>query len=275
MMTIGIIGVGKWGKNYLTTLNQIDPNIKILIGDRLNWKNLIKSKQCDGIIITTPPDSHVKIAIEALQNKIPVMIEKPIAFSYEDAIQLTEYKDIPILVNHLHLFSSAYEHMKQSIDPKDIIFIESCGSNNGPFRDYSPLFDYGPHDLSMSIDLTQDLTPSLERAFIQGTEIGELYHLNYKYLDNILHIMKVGNGDSVKNRLFTVFTKSDIWIYNELAENKLTLNEIPINISDNKPLYNSIQCFLNAINGINDPRLGIKLALSITKTLEYCNKALQ
>ena len=138
MITLGIIGLGKWGRNYLSAINEIDSSIKVIVGNRLNWYELVKSKQCDGIIIATPPDSHIKIAMEVLQTNTPVMIEKPLAINHNEALQLQEFENNSIiLVNHLQLFSPAFEFIKKTLHPTDILSIFSQGSNDGPIRTYS------------------------------------------------------------------------------------------------------------------------------------------
>jgi predicted dehydrogenase len=274
MMTVGLIGAGKWGKNYIRTIAEIDSNIKILIGNRLNWYELIQSKMCDAIIIATPPDSHIKIAVAALECNLPVMLEKPLALSYHEALTLQKYDCSRILVNHLQLFSSAYQHMKKEIDPIDIVSISSRGSNNGPTRDYSSLLDYGPHDLSMGMYLTQNYAPDLQLLYKVNTENGSLYHLGLQY-SNINHDIVIGNGDISRHRMFRVNAYNGIWEYDDTQEQKLFWNGQPVKIETESPLKNATKCFLQSIEGYIDDRFGLNLALSVTKTLDACYKVLK
>jgi len=43
---------------------------------------------CDGVVIATPNDSHRAVALACLQHKLPVLIEKPLATSYEEGLQI-------------------------------------------------------------------------------------------------------------------------------------------------------------------------------------------
>jgi predicted dehydrogenase len=54
MITLGLIGAGTWGQNYLKLADKL--NVKMLVGGRLDWHELINSKKCQGIIVATPPE---------------------------------------------------------------------------------------------------------------------------------------------------------------------------------------------------------------------------
>ena len=92
---LGLIGVGKWGVNYIKTVKEIDyidlnyvTSNKNISKNLLNndckvendWKKIVSSKKIDGIIIATPPHTHYEILMECINLKIPVLIEKPFVF---------------------------------------------------------------------------------------------------------------------------------------------------------------------------------------------------
>lgn len=147
-MDIILIGSGKWGKNYIKSFEKQKTNL--IVANRENWKDLIKHS--DGVIIATPPESHIEIALHCLNEQKPVMIEKPLALSLDDCFKLKEF-NLPILVNHIHLFTAGYQNIKNKIDPLSIIQIKTIVNNNSELRNYSNLWDYGPHDLSLIFDL--------------------------------------------------------------------------------------------------------------------------
>src|SRR5580658_1853229 len=86
-------GTGKWGQNYIKTLSSFE-NVKLIIANRNNWKILIDDNIPDFVIISTPPQSHIEIAIYALEQNIPVIIEKPLSLSYSVALSLKEFKSL-------------------------------------------------------------------------------------------------------------------------------------------------------------------------------------
>ena len=84
-LQIGIIGLGRWGKNILKTVLKIeninlaavstrnkDLFIKIPKTCKIfnNWEELINNSFLDGVIISTPTETHFKIAQKALNKGI-------------------------------------------------------------------------------------------------------------------------------------------------------------------------------------------------------------
>ncbi len=113
-MNILLIGKGAWGKNYIKTIDSFFPKIKLTVADRTNWKQLI-DKGPAGVIIATPPDSHIEIAKHALRENILCLIEKPLALSLNEAKELEQYSNVPILIGHIYLFSNWFQKIKNII----------------------------------------------------------------------------------------------------------------------------------------------------------------
>ena len=62
-----------------------------------DWEKLVKSKEIDGIIIATSPESRFKLAKEALQNNKHLLLEKPVALSSKEIEELQRIS----LINNL------------------------------------------------------------------------------------------------------------------------------------------------------------------------------
>lgn len=274
MKTLGIIGGnGKWGQNFIKLSEKLQ--YKTLIGTRDNWKELIQSKQCDGIVIATHPDSHVDIAIKALEYKLPVMIEKPLAWNLQDALRLKKYeKEALILVNNLHLFSPAFKYIVEHVSPNNIFQIISTGTNTIPSKfenseNYSTIIDYAFHDLSMGLYLINSFDPIDLESIVWLP--GDAWDLTLVYRSFIKHKIKVSNTSSLKTREFEVITDDgDIFFYDDRAENKLSINDKPQKIESISTLENSIKHFLMSIDGYTDNRFGLDLSLKILEILEEC-----
>ena len=182
MKNIVMVGNGKWAQNYVATIKNMPINLKI--ADRNNWKRLI-NEQPDGAIVCTPPESHIEIADYCLDKNIPTIIEKPICLNVKDIKYLNKHKT-PIIVNYVHLFSQQYTDVKNSLNELKIKSIYSMGFNKGPFRDYSSLWDYGPHDLSMILDIVKE-----DPLAIKITENNNLFSINLTF-NNIVSNSIVG-----------------------------------------------------------------------------------
>ena len=62
---------------------------------------------------------------------------------------------VNVKVNHVYLYHPMYRFLKEIVKDKNKInSIYSFSGDNGPFRkDISPLWDWGPHDIAMCLDI--------------------------------------------------------------------------------------------------------------------------
>jgi len=176
---IGIIGVGRFGRNYFNTFNQIDNSLVSWICSTeekdiknalkkesknvkttLNYKDILNDYEVDTVAIVTPGSTHYSIAKEALEANKNVIVEKPLAFNSKDAeelVKLSKEKKKVLMVGHLHLFNPAIRKLKSDIKSGlfgKINYIHSFGAGNGPVRqDMNVLWDYFPHDISILLYL--------------------------------------------------------------------------------------------------------------------------
>lgn len=259
MINILLIGNGKWAQNYISTLSEYK-NVNLKIATRNNWEQLI-NEMPDGVIVCTPPDSHIRIAEHSLNKNIPTLIEKPLALSLNAANSLKQFKS-PILVNHIHLFSEAYQNLKRLIDKNKITSIMSLGFNKGPIRDYSSLWDYGCHDISMILDLLEDLPNEILTTELQ-TDTGSLFNVKLKF-NTLTTESLIGNGGGKKVRKLKV----------NLGGLRLTYDDNDRLSFHKPPLTNAINVFIDMINGKQDNRCGLDLSFKIIKVLEYCEKSI-
>ncbi len=170
---LALIGAGRWGRNYIRTIDEMpDAEIAVLCSSNpdigrfapegatttTNWRRALTITDVDGVIIATPPAAHAETACAAIEMGLPVMVEKPLTLDLAQAERIkrrAEALKVPVLVDHTLLFHPAYKTLKslgRKIGP--IRRIRACGGNWGLFRDDTPpLWDYGAHDVAMSIDL--------------------------------------------------------------------------------------------------------------------------
>jgi predicted dehydrogenase len=250
-----LIGSGAWGKNYIKTCSDFSM-LNLIVANRDNWKSLV-DKNPFGVIIATPPNTHVDIALYCLERKIPTLIEKPLALSLEDALRLKPYsKDI--LVDYIHLFSDTHANIKKLIALSEITSIRTCGV--GPVkRSYSNLYDYGVHDLSIILDLMKRMPNGISFDRII-TEDRDFHNINLDY-GEVDVSCRVG-VDLKKVRTITIMSREFHFHYNNL--------NAPA--TKNTPLHNVVSVFMDyLINGNRDSRMGIDLSLNILNLLSKCN----
>ena len=157
MVTLALIGAGRWGTNIRRTLEHL-PGCQLKYVETRQWKRLLTVRDLDGVLVATPGSTHAEIALPFIRRRIPTFIEKPLTTSLRDALRLqTAAKKFGALVfvGHVHLYSPAYWKAKDLARRAGRIrLITAEGMNNGPYRDdMSALWDWAPHDLAMALDL--------------------------------------------------------------------------------------------------------------------------
>lgn len=264
MTKIGLVGCGAWGKNYVKTIGKI-PNVELIICDKTyEITNYQEITNVDKVIIATPPSTHCEIATHFLKAGIPVLLEKPVAETWDDTISIfncaKEY-DTPILVNNIHLFSPLYLKLRDVVRSwSKPWFVISRGMNHGPFRDYSALLDYGPHDLSMIFGII-DGDP-IYHIELNKYDQGEIYNIKLEFKEVIAEI-EIGNGNDQKIREFTVTNGQDVATYDGIRQ-CFVIGGVEKLVDVTPPLINVCDVFIN--NNV-DWRWSIELNLNIMKVL--------
>ncbi len=134
MIKAASVGLGWWSDELAKSIQGKSKKIKIVScysrnkKKRINfskkfkteyhnsYKDLIKDKNIDAIILTTPHSLHANHAIQALQNGKHVFVEKPMATKSVDAqkILYTAKKyNKKLAVGHNRRFSSVFNYIKK------------------------------------------------------------------------------------------------------------------------------------------------------------------
>ncbi len=300
---LAIIGLGAFGKKYVETIQRdFADQIELVAACRqknerpewlpstcqfyTDWRPICYKEKVDGVIIAASP--YLYSVIKDLSHLgFPIMAEKPVVLDTND---LNHHFSGQLLVNYIHLFSPAFIELQNRIDLNKITSIETQGFNNGPIRDYSSLFDYGTHDLSMILSILQDFPTSI-KCRKEKIHNGELFYIDLEFKNGITTHSVIGNGAKTKARKFIIH-QSNFQSFTYDNENKNTyltnlyktqtltgikekvITNIPIKYNGKiQPLTNSINDFLNLINKNVDPndiRFGLQLTKQITSILAEC-----
>lgn len=133
-LRITIAGAGSIGRRHLELMEASDactlhaivdpaPAASALARDRdvphhASLDAFFAHSTCDGVIVATPNRLHVANGLTCLRNGVPVLIEKPIADSAEDAerlVQAAEQAGIPLLVGHHRRYSELMVRTRELI----------------------------------------------------------------------------------------------------------------------------------------------------------------
>lgn len=116
---IALVGAGLVGVRHIDAIKQADSvelaaivdtsdqAKQIATDNNVNWHTsldeLFKNQSPDGALLSTPTHLHVEQGLQCIEAGCPVLVEKPIATSAADALQLVKLgaeRGVPILVGH-------------------------------------------------------------------------------------------------------------------------------------------------------------------------------
>lgn len=86
-LNLAVIGTGRWGKNIIKTL-ELFSWCSVAYTANHNYHTLLKKEDIDAVLIATPAETHMRVALPFIQKRVPVFIEKPFTTNLKDAKRL-------------------------------------------------------------------------------------------------------------------------------------------------------------------------------------------
>ncbi|MBI4353624.1 MAG: Gfo/Idh/MocA family oxidoreductase [Candidatus Omnitrophica bacterium] len=314
-LALGLIGTGRWGQVYLRTLAQLQARCKLTVvcarhaeqaaqvpssaGVVQQWEEVVHGP-CEAVIIATPPATHAEIVMACLEAGKPSIVEKPLCLDVETAERLhraAQRTQTPVLVDHTHLFSSAYRilkhHLSRADDPIRVILSE--GMALGPFRSHTPaLWDWAVHDVAICLDLLGNFPQRIDALGGPPDPDGrpDAVSLLLEFAQGAAAWIQAGRLESKKRRSLSVMTEHHLYLLESLSAETLTVADIDfsaryrqgipeapqwraIRVEPSPPLQNMLLYFLDGLAGGDRSRFGTALAVETVRVLAACEQAMQ
>jgi predicted dehydrogenase len=235
-LRVAVAGLGYWGPNLVRTLWETDGAQVVAVCDanpaalapiRRRYPSIhgvtrfddLLVDGVDAVAIATPVHTHFPLARAALRAGKHVFVEKPMADSAEECLELmalAEERSLLLMPGHTFLYSPPVRKIKDLLDEGelgDVFFATFSRVNLGIHQsDASVVRDLGPHDFSMLLywlgkpsfvrAIGRDAVGSgqLDVAFIDmGMPGGALVHVELSWLapTKLRRTVLVGSGKMV------------------------------------------------------------------------------
>jgi predicted dehydrogenase len=295
-----LVGAGRWGTVFLRNLlGHSRARVGGIVTSReapaleentAVYPDFAKAMNApwDGVILATPPETHAAQLEICLRKRIPVLVEKPLTVSLAEAEKLgalAQETGSPVLVDHILLFHPGYEWLKKNVNPGEITRIASVGRSLGPYRaGYSPLWDYGAHDLSLALDLLGgEITgvegEARELGTVEGGQAGS-YTFRLSFSGGQKAEFSVSNRGPDKARSLAVETREGKFLLDDQPTIRLTRATLaggaPVNLPlpATKPLERVLEVFCDGLEGRFDRRWGVGLGVRVVEALAACERVL-
>jgi len=227
--SIGLIGFGRWGQTIANSILK-HPNCTLsaivsqyqIDSDKLSKGCIVYGSSIDmyrdssisAVIIANSPANHYKEASLALEKNLPTWIEKPLTTDPRESLILLNYgkrQNSRVFVDHIFVHSIGWSIFKNSrTDLGQLTKIESGGGAPLPVRrDISPLWDWGPHDMSLILDLVGETPSSIDARIVKDTDTFKKSTFNtvvdLKFPGGITSSSLFGNHFTEKKRWLTAY----------------------------------------------------------------------
>jgi protoporphyrinogen oxidase/predicted dehydrogenase len=319
-----VVGLGYWGPNLarnladssafeLSHLCDVREELQVPLQKRYpdvrvttSYEEILRDPDVDAVALATPVSTHYPLAMSALQAGKHTFVEKPLASSSDEVLELmalAEEHDLVLMPGHTFLYSPSVTTIKSLIDRGElgeIYFISSSRVNLGLHQpDASVVWDLGPHDFSI-LRYWLEALPTEVSALSRGCllpEIPDVCFVNLRYASGaVAHVelswlspsklrrtaivgsKKMVVYDDTSNESVRIFdsgaTLPDPETFGEYRLSYRTGEIVSPRIDATEPLSLELADFGAAIRGefelVSSPEVG----LDVVRTLEAVDRSL-
>jgi predicted dehydrogenase len=307
-LRVGVIGVGSLGQWHARIYSELQ-NTELVgvydanseraaeIAERYGTQPFSTieelASQIDAASIVVPTNIHFDVFKELLPYKIHMLMEKPIAASYEQAeemVSLAEENDIIIQVGHVERFNPVMKFLEENLSQAR--FIEA--TRLAPFpppregapprgTEVSVVLDLMIHDLDIILQLAQSPVKSINAtgvSVLSPTE--DIANARIGFENGCVANVSASRISREQLRKIRVFQDESYLSLDYMNQSGLLcrktgsgIETLPVPIDKTEPLeaelHSFAECVLNRDNPIVTGRHGteaLRLAVSICRTIQ-------
>jgi predicted dehydrogenase len=215
-LRVGVIGAGIMGSNHARVLAGLPGVALVGVTDPAadSRSRVMKMANCptystidelldsgvDAVTIAAPTHLHRDVALACIARKVHVLVEKPIASTTEEGLEIVEAAKkagVTLMVGHVERFNPAVAAIKQAIKGEEILSVAI--TRVGPFpprmSNVGVVIDLAVHDIDLIRWFTEsdiiEVQPQLASAVAEREDIallqfrtasGVLAHINTNWL---------------------------------------------------------------------------------------------
>jgi predicted dehydrogenase len=171
---IAVIGAGYWGPNLVRNF-QASPSFRLrwlcdldvgraravlggysVVAATDDYAAVLADDEVRAVAIATPAGTHLGVAMAALRAGKHVLVEKPLAATYDEGRRLVDEaagRGLVLMCDHTYCYTPAVARIREIVrsgDLGELHYIDSVRINLGLVqRDIDVMWDLAPHDLSI------------------------------------------------------------------------------------------------------------------------------
>jgi len=240
-------------------------------------EDLLDDDELEAVVVATPPSTHYDIALAALVAGKHVMVEKPLAASVAEAVQLADIArdtDRVLMPGHVFLYSPAVNLIRELIvsgDLGEIHFISMSRVNLGLHQpDVSVVWDLAPHDFSILIHwLGEGPTEAsaISRSCVMP-EIADVAFVNLAFASGAIAHVELSWLAPSKLRRTTIVGSNKMVVYDDTSNEPVRVFDSGV-MSPGPQTFGEFQLSYRA-GDIVSPRVKVSEPLAL-ELLDFCS----
>jgi UDP-N-acetylglucosamine 3-dehydrogenase len=242
----GVIGLGMMGRNHVRVWDEEVAGVELVAvadpdpaavqrataGRRArgydDLDRMLADEQLDVISVVAPTSLHRPVALAALEAGVNVLVEKPIAATREEALEMMSAADRAgrmLTVGHIERFNPAIRELRRRLDANELGRIFQIHATRlGPFpariRDVGVVVDLAPHDLDIMRFLigSEPVRIYAETERRIHTEHEDLFNGMIKFANGVVGVLDINWLTPTKRRTLTVTGERGMYVADYIAQ---------------------------------------------------------
>ena len=302
-VNVGVIGVGAMGYNHARVYSKLENANLVAVADVVEKtvkkvakkyktkayceiEELLKDPEIEVVSVCVPTTFHHEVVMQAIEYGKHVLVEKPIAFTAEEAeemIAAAKEKGVKLATGHVERFNPAVQKAKDLID-NDVIgdLVAVSAKRVGPFppriKDVGVAIDLAIHDLDVMnflIDEEVEQVYASMSSILDKCEFEDHAEIMVNFEEDITGLLEVNWLTPYKRRqieitgtagIITVdYITQSIDVYGKFAQD--------VTIKHEEPLIKELSSFLNCVINDTEPEITGEDGLKALKMVLAANKS--
>ena len=302
-VNVGVIGVGAMGENHVRVYHKMEEANLIAVSDvseralkkiekkygakgYTEYVDLLQNPDIEVVSVCVPTTFHHAVVMEAIKHKKHILVEKPIAFTLNEAeemISAAKEAGVILSTGHVERFNPAVQKAKELIDDGvigDIVsaFAKRVGPLPPRIKDVGVSIDLAIHDLDIMNYLFEENVTQVYgtmNSSFDDSEFEDHAEIMVSFDNESTGIIEVNWLTPYKRRELELtgtagiisvdYIKQSIEVYGKFAQD--------IQIKHEEPLKCELKSFLNTVVEGKEPIITGEDGLKALKMVIAANKS--
>ena len=314
---VAVLGCGYWGKNLVRNFRELGAlRLVCDVSERgcalaadlapeadisNKFEDAFRRGDVDAVVLATPAETHMEIALKALEAGKDVYVEKPMALTVDEGHKMQEAAESRgriLMVGHILEYHPAVIKLRALIESGvlgETRYIFSNRLNFGKIRsEENALWSFAPHDIAVILRLFGEMPT--EVTCVGGT------YVKSNLADVTVSCLRFGSGrrghvfvswlNPFKEQKLVVVGEKKMAVFNDVSpDQKLVLYNQRVDLKEGlpvlhkgdaetveiencEPLREECAHFLECVASRRTPLTDGKSGISVLSVLEACQKSL-